>query len=93
MGLYLNSSFLTFFYRKVIHLSNTDRSFLLSVGAGDCAPLFSPCLPDLPFRSRLKDSRSDFLKDFRLDIGASPTPERSVYKQLQILNILTSIFH
>lgn len=85
------SVFTFFIYRK--HLLNTHRSFLLSVGAGDCAPLFSPCLPDLPFRSLLKDSRSDFLKDFRLEIGASPTPERSVHKQIQILFIWISKFH
>lgn len=28
-------------------------------------------LCDLPFRSRLKDSLSDFLKDLRLDMGLS----------------------
>lgn len=30
---------------------------------------------DLPFRSLRKDSRSDFLNDFLLDIGVSPEPE------------------
>lgn len=35
-------------------------------------------LVDLPFRRRRKDSRSDFLKDLRRDIGVSPAPERSI---------------
>ena len=30
-----------------------------------------------PFRSLLNDSLSDFLKDFRRDIGWSPVPETS----------------
>lgn len=33
---------------------------------------------DLPFLSRLNDSRRDFLKDLRRDIGVSPAPAVSV---------------
>lgn len=40
------------------------------------APLLSP-LWDLPFLNLLKDSLSDFLKDFRRDIGPSPDPDIS----------------
>lgn len=32
---------------------------------------------DRPFRKRRNDSRNDFLKDFRREIGVSPAPERS----------------
>lgn len=34
-------------------------------------------LVERPLRSLLNDSRSDFLKDLRRDIGVSPAPERS----------------
>lgn len=34
-------------------------------------------LVERPLRKRLNDSRNDFLKDLRREIGVSPAPERS----------------
>lgn len=38
---------------------------------------------DLPLRRRRKDSLSDFLKDFRREIGVSPAPVRSKRNKIE----------
>lgn len=49
---------------------------------GDVWPLFSPALPFVvrPLLKRLNDSRKDFFKDFRREIGPSPAPDKSNFE-------------
>ena len=50
----------------------THMSLLMGSGAAAVVVFFlSKFRCDLPLRSRLKDSRSDFFKDFRRDMGLS----------------------